>query len=400
MPVPRHPLTELRLQDFPFPDALLPQYLLAWAAEAALKVRATALEPLHLLAALQALHCVDPSRAQLEDLVGALRLGGPGWHTSAAYLGRRLSRAPRVWDPSRLPLCRELARVQTREAFDVGRLTARDALTWAELARTGTRPMWRASAPDAGESAGSAGSEPHARILAFLDAAAHLEAHVRGRVLGQARAVAAIADAYTRIALAPVRTAPVVLTFLGPPGTGKTLAARALAEGLAKVDAKAPWPLVEFSMTQYQDAHSISGLIAPGVGAIPQALQREPASVILLDEIEKAHASVLTGLLPFLAGAAIPMPHGIAAPTSEAWFVITTNLGVEHLAEEGLLGTFTEDPFEVLRVARPRKHAWDPDVAPALPPEFVSRLAQGQAAIFRRPAAHHLLTLADLIPLA
>lgn len=398
MPSPRHPLSELSLHDFPFLDALLPQYLLAWAAEAALKVRATALEPLHLFAAVQALHCVDPSHAQLEELAGALRPGGPEWPPTATLFGSRLSRAPRVWDPSRLPLCRELARVRQREALDVARLTAREALRWAELARSGRRIVWKEAPPEASGPVTGEGA-PQAPILALLDAAARLEAHVRSRVLGQGTAAAAIAEAYTRDVLAPVRTAPVVLTFLGPPGTGKTLAARALAEGLAMVDSKAPRPFVAFSMTQFQDAYSVSGLLAPSVGAIPQALQKEPASVILLDELEKAHPSLLTGLLPLLAGDPLPTAHGIATCTRDAWIVITTNLGVEHLAEDGLLDAFVEDPFEILRVARPRKHAWDPDAAPALPPEFVSRLAQGQAAIFRRPAAHHLLTLADRTPL-
>ncbi|MBS0175511.1 MAG: AAA family ATPase [Nitrospira sp.] len=395
----RYPLTELRLQDFPFPDALVPQYLFAWAAETATRARSTALEPIHLLTALQALHCVDPERADLVNLTGDLKLGGRGWPPFAALMAPRLPRAPRVWDPSRLPLCRALARLQPRLAPDTARLTARDILTWAVLARTGRAPVWTESLPPSIPIPQGLDAGPEPPALVLLKAAARIEAQVRAHVLGQGAAAEAIAAAYTRAMLAPTRTAPVILTFMGPPGTGKTLAARALAEGLSQLDPKAPFPLLEYSMTQYQEWASSPRLLDPGIGLVARGLTKEPASVVLFDEIEKAHPSILADLLPFLAGDLLPGNDGPRAITREAWFVFTTNLGVEHLASGGLLESFAEDPFEVLRAARPRRKAWDPDEAPALPPEFVSRIAQGQAVVFRRPAAHHLLTLAERTPL-
>lgn len=391
----RPPLPDLKLRDIAITEALVPQYLLAWAAEAGTRHHATSLEPHHILTALQALHRVEPTLSHLDQLVDYLRPGGPGWPPFALVRGRSLSRQPRVWDPAKLPLSRELGRVLKRDSLDLARMGARDFLTWAIIARSGRAPKWKEVTPAlaAGLCSLQDPTAPAHRLLVIQDAATRLEQHVQTKVLGQGTAARAIGNAYARVAMMPRRKAPAILTFFGSPGTGKTLAARALAEGLAVLDPTTPWRYVEFSLAQSQS----QALLGP-YGPISKALLEQPNSIILLDEIEKAHTSFFMGLLPYLAGDPISDPGCPTVHTRDAWFVMTTNLGLEFM-EDGGSGAFVEDPFEMLQHARSHRGRWDQDQAPVLPIEFVSRLAQGQAVQFRRPAAHHLLSLANRTPL-
>lgn len=215
--------------------------------------------------------------------------------------------------------------------------------------------------------------------------ARRLEAYLRSKVLGQGAAIRAMAEAYVQTQLIQHRKTPSILTFLGLPGTGKTLAARTFHEALIAIDGEASWKLFEFPLSQGDFS----------LGRLHMALQEHPRSVVLLDEIEKASSFTLAGLLPVLAGDTKAFDTNVDC--HDVWFIVTSNLGAEFLDEGGnsAQGGLVQDPFEILRNAKPRIKQWDREAMPVLAPEFVSRLAQGRAVIFRRPAAHQMWALAD-----
>src|SRR6476660_5783273 len=126
----------------------------------------------------------------------------------------------------------------------------------------------------------------------------HLEEHLHQRVVGQDEAVDAVANAIrrSRAGLQDPNRPIGSFLFLGPTGVGKTELARALAEYLFD-DERA---IVRVDMSEYQERHTVSRLVGapPGYvgyeegGQLTEAVRRRPYSVVLLDEIEKAHADV------------------------------------------------------------------------------------------------------------
>ena len=129
------------------------------------------------------------------------------------------------------------------------------------------------------------------------------------------------------------------LLFLGPTGVGKTQLARALAEswfGSAKA-------LLRFDMSEYMEAHAVSRLIGapPGYmgheegGQLTEAVRRRPYSVILFDEVEKAHGDVQNILLQILEDGCLTDSLGRKADFSNAIILLTSNLGARFLAGQG-----------------------------------------------------------------
>ena len=135
---------------------------------------------------------------------------------------------------------------------------------------------------------------------------AHLEDHLHKRVIGQDEAVSAVADAVirARAGLGDPNRPIGSFIFLGPTGVGKTELARALAEFLFDDEAA----IVRIDMSEYMEKHTVSRLVGapPGYvgydegGQLTEAVRRRPYSVILFDEIEKAHADVFNILLQLL----------------------------------------------------------------------------------------------------
>ncbi|SDF23790.1 ATP-dependent Clp protease ATP-binding subunit [Pseudonocardia oroxyli] len=165
-----------------------------------------------------------------------------------------------------------------------------------------------------------------------------LEAVLGRRVVGQHRAVEAVADAVrsSRAGLAgPDRPAGSFL-FLGPTGVGKTELARALAAVLFGSDEH----LVRLDMTEYADRASVSRLVGapPGyvghedAGQLTEPVRRNPYSVVLLDEIEKAHPEVLAVLLQVLDAGRLTDARGRTVDFRHTLVVMTGNVGLQALA--------------------------------------------------------------------
>lgn len=168
----------------------------------------------------------------------------------------------------------------------------------------------------------------------------HLEKELEKRVVGQDFAITAISEAIRRSRSGlgdPGRPIGAFL-FLGPTGVGKTELAKALAEQLFNQEEA----LIRLDMSEYMEKHSVSKLIGspPGYvgydegGQLTEALRRRPYSVVLFDEIEKAHHDVFNILLQMFDDGRITDSKGRVVNCKNALFIMTSNLGSEQLLEK------------------------------------------------------------------
>jgi ATP-dependent Clp protease ATP-binding subunit ClpB len=195
----------------------------------------------------------------------------------------------------------------------------------------------------------------------------NLEAELAKRLVGQKDAVTAVSDAVrrTRAGLSDPGRPTGSFLFLGPTGVGKTELAKALADYLFD-DEKA---LVRIDMSEYGEKFSVSRLIGapPGYvgyeqgGQLTEAVRRRPYSVILLDEVEKAHPEVFDLLLQVLDDGRLTDGQGRTVDFRNTILILTSNLGSSHLIDDSL-----EWEEKVSAVNQ--------EVRKAFKPEFVNRL--------------------------
>ena len=165
----------------------------------------------------------------------------------------------------------------------------------------------------------------------------HLEEHLHERVIGQERAVNAVAAAVrrSRSGLADPHRPIGSFIFLGPTGVGKTELARALAEYLFDDERS----MVRIDMSEYMEKFSVSRLIGapPGYvgydegGQLTEAVRRRPYSVVLLDEIEKAHPDVFNVLLQLMDDGRLTDGQGRTVNFTNVVLIMTSNLGSEQI---------------------------------------------------------------------
>ncbi len=166
-----------------------------------------------------------------------------------------------------------------------------------------------------------------------------LESHLHERVIGQAEAVASVSAAIRR-ARAGMKdlSRPIgSFLFMGATGVGKTELARALAQFLFDADDA----LVRLDMSEYMEKHSVSRLVGapPGYvgyeegGQLSEAVRRRPYSVVLLDEVEKAHPDVFNILLQVLDDGRITDSQGRTVNFRNTVIVMTSNIGSEHIVD-------------------------------------------------------------------
>ncbi len=168
-----------------------------------------------------------------------------------------------------------------------------------------------------------------------------LELHLHERVIGQDEAVAVVAEAVrrSRAGLADPHRPVGSFLFLGPTGVGKTELARALTEALFGADSK----MVRLDMGEFAERHTVSRLVGapPGyvgyeeAGQLTEAVRRRPYSVILLDEIEKAHPDVFNILLQVLDDGRLTDGQGRTVDFKNAVLIMTSNLGSDLITRRG-----------------------------------------------------------------
>ncbi|MBN1420128.1 MAG: AAA family ATPase, partial [Planctomycetes bacterium] len=207
---------------------------------------------------------------------------------------------------------------------------------------------------------------PVARLLeSERDKLLRLPEILHRRVVGQDEAVQAVSDAVLRArsGLKDPRRPVGSFIFLGPTGVGKTELARALAEALFDSEDN----MVRIDMSEYMEKHTVARLIGapPGYigydegGQLTEAIRRRPYSVILLDEIEKAHPDVFNVLLQILEDGRLTDSHGRTVDFKNTVVILTSNVGspalLEGVTEEGEIreGTRRQVMDELRRTFRP-----------------------------------------------
>ena len=219
-----------------------------------------------------------------------------------------------------------------------------------------------------------------------------MEGELHKRIISQEKSISALARAIRRSRAglkSPLRPIGSFL-FLGPTGVGKTEVARTLANFLFGSD-KA---LIRFDMSEYMEKHSVSKLIGspPGYvgyeegGQLTERVKRSPYSVVLLDEIEKAHPDVFNILLQVFEDGQLTDGLGNTVDFKNTILIMTSNIGARHLQKRQGLG-FQSDREEM--VAEKVEDLVKGEVKRTFNPEFLNRL--DEIIIFQA------LTDADLI---
>lgn len=203
----------------------------------------------------------------------------------------------------------------------------------------------------------------------------HLEDHLHKRVIGQNEAINALADAIrrSRAGLQDSKRPIGSFIFLGSTGVGKTELAKAMADYLFNDENS----MVRIDMSEYQERHTVSRLIGapPGYvgydegGQLTEAVRRKPYSVILLDEIEKAHPDVFNILLQVLDDGRLTDNKGRIADFKNTIIILTSNIG-SHLIMEKLASGNAQDP----RIIEETEREVFQLLKKSIRPEFLNRI--------------------------
>ncbi|PBJ77851.1 ATP-dependent Clp protease subunit, heat shock [Trypanosoma cruzi cruzi] len=218
-----------------------------------------------------------------------------------------------------------------------------------------------------------------------------LSSHLHRRVKGQDEAVERVSEAIlrSRAGLSRPHAPTGSFLFLGPTGVGKTELAKAVAAELFDDEKH----MVRIDMSEYMEQHAVARLIGapPGYvgheegGQLTEPVRRRPHTVVLLDEVEKAHPSVFNVLLQVLDDGRLTDSHGRTVDFSNAIVVMTSNLGSEHLVHVGNSPKGLEAT---------REKVWQV-VRSYFRPEFLNRL--DDIVLFRRLGFGELHEIIDLI---
>lgn len=217
----------------------------------------------------------------------------------------------------------------------------------------------------------------------------HMEAALHKRIIGQSQAVSAVSNAIrrSRAGLADPNRPIGSFLFLGPTGVGKTELCKALADFLFDTEEA----MVRIDMSEFMEKHAVARLIGapPGYvgyeegGYLTELVRRKPYSVILFDEIEKAHPDIFNILLQVLEDGRLTDSHGRTVDFRNTVIVMTSNLGSDLIQEISHRGDYFEMKKLVLN-----------EVSKHFRPEFMNRI--DEIVVFHPLDKQQIKTIADI----
>ena len=226
----------------------------------------------------------------------------------------------------------------------------------------------------------------HSLLEGEMEKLVHMESRLHQRVIGQEEAVTAVANAIrrSRAGLGDPDRPIGSFIFLGPTGVGKTELAKALAEFLFDSERA----MIRIDMSEYMEKHSVSRLVGapPGYvgyeegGQLTESVRRRPYSVVLLDEIEKAHSDVFNILLQLLDDGRLTDGQGRTVDFRNTIVIMTSNVGSEFIFRGGEEELVRERVEEALRAT--------------FRPEFLNRV--DETVIFGRLSREQLAEVVEL----
>jgi ATP-dependent Clp protease ATP-binding subunit ClpC len=229
----------------------------------------------------------------------------------------------------------------------------------------------------------------------------NMEENLHKRVIGQDNAIVAISNAIrrNRAGLKDANRPIGSFLFLGPTGVGKTELAKALAEFLLDDEDR----LIRLDMSEYMEKHSVSKIIGspPGYvgydegGQLTEKVRRHPYSVILLDELEKAHPDVFNILLQLIDDGRLTDAHGRVTSFKNAIIIGTSNIGTQSITEgktKGIGFAVMDDPTKDYNQVRSMVLS---EVQKLFKPEFINRL--DDLIVFHKLEPDQVRQIADLM---
>ena len=227
----------------------------------------------------------------------------------------------------------------------------------------------------------------------------HLESELHRRVVGQEEAISAVSRAIRRgrVGLKDPKRPIGSFIFLGPTGVGKTELCKALAEAMfGSEDA-----MIRIDMSEYMEKHSVSKMIGspPGYvgfdenGTLTDKIRSKPYSVVLFDEIEKAHPDVFNILLQILEDGFLTDSHGRRVNFRNTVIIMTSNLGAEKISKAKTVGFVTNENADV--DFNQTKEAVMQELKKAFRPELINRL--DEIIVFHRLTEEELHTITRIM---
>ncbi|MCS6787153.1 MAG: ATP-dependent chaperone ClpB [Thiobacillaceae bacterium] len=294
----------------------------------------------------------------------------------------------------------QMAELQRKGLFDkvaeiqYGRLPQLEAqLKEAEAAGAGRREFkllrTQVGAEEIAEVVSRATGIPVAKLMqGERDKLLHMEERLHQRVVGQDEAVRVVSDAIrrSRAGLADPNRPYGSFLFLGPTGVGKTELCKALAEFLFDSEEH----MIRLDMSEFMEKHSVARLIGapPGYvgyeegGYLTEAVRRKPYSVILLDEVEKAHPDVFNVLLQVLDDGRLTDGQGRTVDFRNTVIVMTSNLGSQ------MIQSMAGDDYQVIKLAVMA------EVKTYFRPEFINRI--DEVVVFHALDERHIAQIARI----
>src|ERR687890_854630 len=267
-----------------------------------------------------------------------------------------------------------------------------------EEAQGGRRPVAEVGPEDIAEVVSRATGIPVSQLTEEeRERLMRLEEQLHERVVGQDEAVKAVAEAIrrARAGLSDPNRPIGSFLFLGPTGVGKTELARTLAEALFGDEAA----MVRLDMSEFQESHTVSRLVGspPGyvgyeeAGQLTEQVRRRPYSVVLFDEIEKAHPDVFNTLLQVLDDGRLTDAKGRTVNFENTVVIMTSNVGSQHLISTRQFGFTSSDGVDFRETERRAREALER----AFRPEFLNRV--DEIIVFQPLTKEDVLKIVDIM---